>query len=336
VKWVEWGHGQLGKLENVHWMLPHVINLAALKQSPTAVELADESYFHTRVPGEFDRGIMMAAAVRLPVTKVGYRSVLGMKWVSSRVANLKKNLPRGEAITVLNDGETGLPILAYKSSELSLARTALVNCLALQYLFPHRFYGMGGPGSIALIGAGRVHRWQLLYMLQLWPTLVIAAYDTNGLQLSQLGSYALSQRWLPSLIQMQSWQQMSEYANVSLATSGATSWVPHNLQVGTWKVWLNTSLRDIVPAMIKSFPLVVVDDEEMAASQGTPYHRAREEGWVKKRCTLSDLVTGKMRVAREDYPVLVNPMGLAMWDVGLGYLLWQNEFEEERKRVVGD
>ncbi|KKK48079.1 hypothetical protein LCGC14_3148750, partial [marine sediment metagenome] len=247
------------ELEDAHWMLAQMEVLLEV-QRKGGIQLGEEGYL-THPKDGFDRAITMSAWVDHPTTSSG---VLGAKWVSSRVANLP-DLPRGRSITMLNDGSTGLPVLCFDGTDLSNARTAIFACAAIARLISP--WGRWG-GTVGLLGAGRVHEWQAIYMHQLWPGIHLTVFDPDTKRAAEFAKLFGADIAL-------NWQEAIEGADVvSCATAGAEpGWVPDDL-VFTADMWINTSLRDVESHFFSRFPLVVVDDLELAMQQRTPFHRA--------------------------------------------------------------
>jgi ornithine cyclodeaminase/alanine dehydrogenase-like protein (mu-crystallin family) len=316
MRWVEIDSEREKKLRDALWMSEKGQSLLYL-MSEKRVVLGDETYLFSGRTDRFDRLITMSSWIEFDNA-----SVVGSKWVSSRSANLKMGLSRGGAVTVLNDGETGLPLLAYEGSAVSLARTAMVACVSLEFLF-----GLVGPKSVTLLGAGRVHDWQADYLRQLWPKIELFVYDMDAIRRKEFAKKHRATE-LPSL---RDGLAIGEVLSLATAGSGSVGWLSAKDELVA-KVLLNTSLRDIQPRVVSKFPVVVVDEHSFAVSQGTPYDLAWKAGWVQREVSLVDLVV--KRVSISDFPVLVNPMGLPLWDVGIGYFLFRREFNEELKNEL--
>ncbi len=324
VKWVSL-EDKRAQLEDAHWMMMAMRKLL-WKQHFGGCRLGQEGYLSH--PGEgFDRAITMSAWVRFD-----NGGVVGAKWVGSHAANLDRALPRGRSLTMLNCGKTGLPLLHFDGTDLSNARTAAFACAAIAILFGRLYQNKRPPAHVVLIGAGRVHDWQALYMRQLWPDIKLTVVDTNAGR-----AYLFGQQHKAQV--ESSWSEAIEGADVvSLATAGAPEgWIPGDgvFEVPlTAQVWINTSLRDITPMFVRRFPIAVVDDYKMAASGLTPYHRAQQAHPQLPVRALCDLVDGESNfVEKGGTPVLVNPMGLALWDVGLGYMLFEEEFRAQQRKL---
>ena len=308
MQWVE-----IGDKKNLHdavWVMTQMKRLLRL-QASGEVSLGAEGYLTHPNDKGFTRAITMSAWMNHPSELLG---VLGAKWVSSHPPNTAKGLPRGQAVTMLNCAETGLPLLVFDGTDLSNARTAAFACAAIDIIY-------SAPTTIALIGAGRVHEWQAEYIRQLWPSTELWVYDTDDERMERFAT-----RFNATCLS--SWWFGCEFAEVvSVATAGAEDgWIPAGITMNA-KLWINTSLRDVTPAFFKRFAWVVVDDFELAATGRTPYHEAylaRDLPLLKRLCDITKPI---------GYPVIVNPMGLALWDVGLGYALFQDEFRVQQQRL---
>jgi len=311
MRWIEWDGEKLGKLRTARWLLSQGKEI--LKMSvENKVVIGPEAYLYSGNPERFDRIISMNAWLEFP-----NQPVAGMKWISSKAANVKNGLPRGGAVTILNDAVTGYPVIAYNSTPVSAARTVMVNCLALERLFAEY-----GPRSMTLIGTGQIHAWQATFVRQLWPGCQFYVYDLDSQRQKEFAK-------VHDCRILTGWREGLGSDVFSMATAGTTSvgWMSWRTDLkGSSPVWLHTSLRDMQPRLEEQFGLVVVDDHVLATSEGTTHSFAWRENWVKKEISLADLVIGGYEPEVADYPVLVTPMGLAMWDIGIGYRLFEKEF----------
>lgn len=311
VRWVEVGNKEC--LHDALWVMAQMKLLLRL-QKLGEVRLGAEGYL-THPGAGFSRAITMSAWVNHPAERYG---VLGAKWVSSHPPNSATGLPRGRAVTMLNCAETGLPLLAFDGTDLSNARTAAFACAAIDILL----HGVA-PSSIAFIGAGRVHTWQAEYIRQLWPEADLWVYDTDAERMQQFADRF-------NAVCLSSWWFGCEFAEVvSIATAGTQpGWVPIDITILA-KLWINTSLRDVKSQFFGRFKQVVVDDFELAASEHTPYHEAYLARDIPPNIQLCDIPQDDPH----NFPIIVNPMGLAIWDVGLGYAMFQDEFRAQQEKL---
>lgn len=109
-------------------------------------ELPPKIGVHPRPAGSFAHA--MPAHLRDPEPD-GSGDLLGMKWVSGFATNNARGLPAVNALVILNDPATGLPVAILDGGPITAARTAAVTGVVLRAFGPPR-----RPGKVALIGAG--------------------------------------------------------------------------------------------------------------------------------------------------------------------------------------
>lgn len=83
--------------------------------------------------------------------------VAGIKWIPSNPENpIKRNMPRSNAITIINDSETGFPLAVMDGTAISAMRTGAVVGVGAKYL------ARPDAKVIGMIGAGVINRTQLM------------------------------------------------------------------------------------------------------------------------------------------------------------------------------
>ena len=83
--------------------------------------------------------------------------VAGIKWIPSNPENpIKRNMPRSNGITILNDPETGYPLAIMDGTAISAMRTGAVVGVGAKYL------ARPDAEVAGLIGAGVINRTQLM------------------------------------------------------------------------------------------------------------------------------------------------------------------------------
>ncbi|NOZ71176.1 MAG: ornithine cyclodeaminase [Chloroflexi bacterium] len=83
--------------------------------------------------------------------------VAGIKWIPSNPENpIKRNMPRSNAITIINDPETGFPLAVMDGTAISAMRTGAVVGVGAKYL------ARPDAKVIGMIGAGVINRTQLM------------------------------------------------------------------------------------------------------------------------------------------------------------------------------
>ena len=110
----------------------------------------------------------------MPAWVGGEWDVAGLKWIPSVPANLGRGLPRANAIVLLSDRETGLPVAVLDGTVISAMRTGAVTGVAIRHL------ARPDASTAGLLGAGVLTRTQLMALAATRPGLEIArVYDPN-------------------------------------------------------------------------------------------------------------------------------------------------------------
>ena len=126
--------------------------LALAERTLTALvggaELPPKIGIHPRPEGSFVHA--MPAHLR-GAEPTGRDDLIGMKWVAGFATNNALGLPAINALVVLNDAATGLPLAILDGGPITAARTAAVSGVAVRRYAPVIH---GRPPQAALIGAG--------------------------------------------------------------------------------------------------------------------------------------------------------------------------------------
>jgi ornithine cyclodeaminase/alanine dehydrogenase len=99
--------------------------------------------------------------------------LVGMKWVAGFGTNSALSLPAINAVVVLNDPETGVPVAILDGGPITAERTAAVSGVALRHYAP----APGRAAAIALIGAGVQARSHLPVLGHVLPGSTVHVYD---------------------------------------------------------------------------------------------------------------------------------------------------------------
>lgn len=98
------------------------------------------------------------------------RDVVAMKWVSAFPANAARGLPTVSGLIVVNDPETGLPVLVMDAEEVTATRTAVASGVAVRHL--------AHPGwkRVAILGYGAQGRSHAAVLRMLEPDVEVVAW----------------------------------------------------------------------------------------------------------------------------------------------------------------
>lgn len=113
----------------------------------------------------------------------GADDLVGMKWVAGFDTNKALGIPAINAIVILNDATTGLPIAVMDGGPITAMRTAAVSGVALRHFAPAV---TGRPIRAALIGAGVQGRSHLPVIGAALPGVHVRVFDPSAEHLAAL------------------------------------------------------------------------------------------------------------------------------------------------------
>lgn len=112
---------------------------------------------------------------------------IGMKWVAGFDTNKDLGIPAINAVVILNDAATGLPIAVMDGGPITAVRTAAVSGAAIRHFAPAV---TGRPIRAALIGAGVQGRSHLPVLGGVLPGVEVSLYDPSAERLASLAELA--------------------------------------------------------------------------------------------------------------------------------------------------
>jgi ornithine cyclodeaminase/alanine dehydrogenase len=107
--------------------------------------------------------------------------VVALKWVAGYPANKEQGLPYISGLVVLNDPETGLPLVVMDGAEITAARTAAASGVCVRRFAPE------GWKSAAILGCGVQGLFHARLLRSLEPDARIRAYDPHPERIQRLG-----------------------------------------------------------------------------------------------------------------------------------------------------
>lgn len=135
-------------------------------------ELPPKIAIHPRPEGSFVHA--MPAHLRGPEADGG-ADLVGMKWVAGYATNNDRGLPAINALVVLNDPQTGLPLAILDGGPITAARTAAVSGVAIRRFAPV----LARRLRAALIGAGVQGRSHLPVLAHVLPGVELVVFDRH-------------------------------------------------------------------------------------------------------------------------------------------------------------
>ena len=113
----------------------------------------------------------------------GESDLVGMKWVAGFDTNKAIGIPAINAVVILNDATTGLPIAVMDGGPITAMRTAAVSGVAIRHFAPTV---TGRPCRAALIGAGVQGRSHLPVLGAVLPGVEVRVFDPSMEHLASL------------------------------------------------------------------------------------------------------------------------------------------------------
>ena len=256
---------------------------------------------------EYDRGrfIAMPAYVGPPV------NALGLKWIGSVPANVKRMIPRASAVVILNSLETGQPYAVIEAATLSSRRTAAVAAIAFEHFGKH-------GAIVSLLGCGPIN-YEVTLALNATgiPIKEFRVFDPD---FERANNFRLSLAWqLNTRIRVSPSPEscVSGSANVIAATTGAKGYIEP-----TWlnecKFMLPLSLDDFRVETLLGADKVIADDFDQSAREEKLFHHGVRDGRLSREklyAELGEVVTGMKKGREADETIYLNAMGMAIEDV---------------------
>jgi ornithine cyclodeaminase len=252
----------------------------------------------------------------MPAYVGGEFDVAGLKWIPSVPQNPARNgLPRANALVLLTDRETGLPLAVMDGTVVSAMRTGAVTGVALRHL--------ADPATevACLLGAGVLAHTQLAALRVVLPSLrEVRVYDPDGERCRRFCERAGA--------------PVRPAAGAEEAVRGAGAVVPATMAVepsfaADWiapgaTVVLVSSLDGPLDLQAVTDLLVVDDWEHESTHEGRYAERLVAAGLVPAdgsgAVELADIVAGRHpgRTSAAER-IVVTPVGLAMDDVAAAW-----------------
>lgn len=248
----------------------------------------------------------------------------GLKWVASAHQNPERGLPRANAVIVLNDPETRLPLAIMEGGLISAMRTAVVQALAARYL------ARPDSTSMGLVGAGRIGALTVWAIKQWFPDIsTIRVFD-----LSARKAHALCEHMAGLNIAVEAVSSFNEAlipADIGIAaTTAFDPWVtPECFKEGS--LFLNVSLMDPTFDMVGLADKIIVDDWEQCIHSDRVLARMHREGLVDRNSIhgeFGEIISGKL--PGREFPeerIFFNPFGLAIEDLAVSKMVYDRAIE---------
>lgn len=266
----------------------------------------------------------------------GSFDIEGIKWVASAHRNPERGLPRANAVIVLNDADTRLPIALLEGGLISAMRTAVVQALAARHL------ARTGAREVGLVGAGRIGALTLWVLSRWFPDL--ERYRVFDLSSERARAFAAHMNRLGTEVEVvDCFEDAIAPADIGVAaTTAESAYIPASC-FKRGALFLNVSLMDPTFEMVLAADKIVVDDWLQCIHSDRVLARMTREGLLSREdlhAEFGEIVSGQ-RPGREndEERIFFNPFGLAIEDLAVALAVYRTARDRgigSRLRLVDD
>lgn len=251
--------------------------------------------------------------------------ISGIKWIASFPDNINKGIPRAHSVLVLNKSNTGEPVAIINTALLSIIRTISVSGLIMKYFDQVRQLK---EIKIGIIGWGPIGKNHLKVCDSLFGHRIskVMLYDIRPIVRKEEVEFSNKEK----IVIANSWQEVYKEADIFITCT--VSDAPYiDLKPKKSSLIMNVSLRDF-KADIYDYvkESIIVDDWQEVCREKTDIEMMHLEKGLKEENTKSiiDVVCGDcISKFLTEEPVMFNPMGMAVFDVAIGWYYWKKSIE---------
>jgi ornithine cyclodeaminase len=279
-------------------------------------------------PGERERGRINGLAGYIG----GDWEAAGIKWVPSFPKNpLERGLPRANAIIILNDTQTGMPLAIMDGTIISAMRTGAMGGIGAKYL------AREDSEIVGLIGMGVQNRTQAMAIKQVLPKLKeFRGYDVS-MDKAIKGAQDIKELTGIDAIAKDTPQAVVEQADVVVTATVADEPIVKNswMKKGSLFVHIGSYIEEEFEVVLNSSK-IVADDWEVIKHRGTPVlARMFDKGMIKDSDiygNIDEIIAGK-KPGREndDERIFFAPIGMAHEDIAVASRI----YERAKKMGIG-
>jgi 2,3-diaminopropionate biosynthesis protein SbnB len=262
----------------------------------------------------------------MPAYLGGDMRIAGIKWIPSAPQNPKKyGLPRANAIIVLNDPDTLMPLAVMDGTIVSAMRTGAATGVAAKYL--------ARPQSrrIGLVGAGVQGRTQLMALKAALPAMAeVRVFDLDHAKTAKFAEEMSEQLGL-KVQAVDSAEAACKGTDVFVTATMSTfayvqaDWYAPGILHSEVSFW------DTPAEALGHLDRIVADDYYQVEHHGVDVcYRAVRDGYITrdKVTDLGDIVAGKVPGRQsETEKIMFNPIGMGINDVSEAYRVYRNAME---------
>lgn len=269
--------------------------------------------------GEMERGRINA----LPAHVGGEYDACGVKWVAGFPKNpAKYGIPRANAIIVLNDSWTGMPLAVMDGTYISAMRTGAVTGVGAKYL------ARLNSSVVAMIGNGPQAYTQIQALANVLPQLEeVRAYDVSTPVSEKFATFVSNEIGLRGRC-MESAREAVTGADVIVTVTVADEPIVKQnwLKRGYYFAHVGSNQEEEEEVILKASK-IVVDDWESVLHRVTPsLAQMYMGGRLQKDSIYADIgeIIGGVKAGREtdDEDIFFSPIGMGSEDIALAHRVY--------------
>lgn len=282
--------------------------------------------------------------VAMPAYLGGRFDVCGNKWYGSNAANPQKGLPRSVLTVTLNDKDTGEPLAFMSANLLSAARTSAVPGVAARHL------ANKDSQVLTILGCGQINRACLRTLKTQLPNVKkIICYDIFETAASKFAAWSVNDLGLNAVVEMDLQAAVTQADVISVAASRLqplkinSQWIKDGTtllvsgpMLADDDFWLSTKIVYDNYRLHEAYVQEAIESGDKAGYYagviGGPIYTLIDAGKLPSlnvSTSIGDVIL-KEKPGRTDQKDIITfiACGMATFDVGLGYDLWQTALKE--------
>lgn len=257
--------------------------------------------------------------IAMPAYVGGKTDTAGIKWIAGFPDNIKRNEPRANSVTILNESQSGKPYCIINTSQISAIRTAAVSGAVIQNsIDKNKSYKVG------IIGFGPIGKTHLDMLENLFSDNITSyhIYDKKEETMMNIDNKKVHVH--------SDWQSVFEESDIFITCTVSTDRYI-NLTPKAEGIYLNVSLRDFELSCMEKVSIIGVDNWEEICRQNTDIEQMFLAGQLTKEDVLEIdqiLLDSDFKNKIKSKSFMFNPMGMAIYDMSVAKCFYQAALEQ--------
>ncbi len=250
----------------------------------------------------------------------------GIKWIASFPSNIDRGLPRGSAVTILNDPHTGVPLAVMDGTLISAMRTGAVSGVATRLLARAKIETVG------ILGAGVQSRTQLLAVRVARPHLSrVVVYDPRR-DRAEAWCADMAARVPASYELVDSPREAAEAADILVSATTSSEPIVEQGWVRPGVLYLQVGGLECRVEALADFDRIVVDNwaemKHRAAQTLVDAHARGVIGDSDISAELAEIVLGRQPGrSTPDERIYFSSVGMGIEDIAIASRIWRSAVE---------